>query len=167
MPAAIAFVVVTLVHLGAQATAPGGVLADLTQVLLMPLLAWFLLATTPAPPSRTVRLVLLALGLSWLGDTLPRLADDGSTAGPASVLVALLLAQVVYALALRGTGLDRVAQGGVLALVGCDLLVAVRLLGDVELPLHAVWVALTYVLGHALLVAAIAHHDRAARLQAA
>lgn len=161
MPAAIAFVVVTLIHLGAQATAPGGVLADLTQVLLVPVLAWFLLATTPAPPSRPVRLALLALGLSWLGDTLPRFADEGSTTGLALMLGCYLLAQVVYAVVLRGTGLDRVARSGVVALVVFDVLIALRALADVELPLHAVWVMLTYVLGQALLVAAIAHQDRA------
>ena len=38
MPALAALAVVTLIHLGAQAVAPGGMVADVTQVLLMPLL---------------------------------------------------------------------------------------------------------------------------------
>src|SRR5690606_24949047 len=47
--------------------------------------------------SREVRLVLVALGFSWLGDTLPRLAD-----GDAALLTMIgcfLLAQLVYAAA--------------------------------------------------------------------
>ena len=81
MPALAVLVVVTLVHLVAQGTAPGGVVADLTQAVLMPALAWVLLTSTPIPRSRLVRLTLLALALSWLGDTLPRFAADGSAVG--------------------------------------------------------------------------------------
>ena len=88
--------VVTLVHLVAQAAAPGGVAADLTQVLLMPALAWVLITSTHDPKSRLVRLVLVALALSWLGDTLPRFADDGSTVGFGLMLGAFLLAQLAY-----------------------------------------------------------------------
>src|SRR5690606_9201160 len=81
MPALAALAVVTLIHLGAQATAPGGVLADVTQVLLMPLLGWFLVTTTPRPHSLLVRLTVVALVLSWLGDTVPRFVEDGSELG--------------------------------------------------------------------------------------
>lgn len=88
--------VVTLVHLVAQAAAPGGVAADLTQVLLMPALAWVLITSTHDPKSRLVRLVLVALALSWLGDTLPRFADDGSDLGFGLMLGAFLLAQLAY-----------------------------------------------------------------------
>ncbi|GAA8844054.1 hypothetical protein DUHN55_10260 [Helicobacter pylori] len=100
MPALVALVVVTVVHLVAQGVAPGGVLADLTQVLLTPLLAWLLLTTTRLPRSRLVRLTLLALLLSWLGDTLPRFVAEGSAAGFGLMLGCFLLAQLAYAAAL-------------------------------------------------------------------
>lgn len=100
MPALVALVVVTVVHLVAQGVAPGGVIADLTQVLLTPLLAWLLLTTTRLPRSRLVRLTLLALLLSWLGDTLPRFVAEGSAAGFGLMLGCFLLAQLAYAAAL-------------------------------------------------------------------
>ncbi len=96
MPGLIAFVVVTVVHLFGQVTAPGGALTDITQVLIVPALAWVLLAGTPTPKSRLVRLVLAALVLSWLGDSLPRLAPDGSEIGFVLMVVPFLLAQVAF-----------------------------------------------------------------------
>ncbi|WP_338749235.1 lysoplasmalogenase [Janibacter alittae] len=97
MPIALlALVVVTVVHLGAQVAAPDGVVADLSQILLMPALLWILLAGTPNPKSLLVRLVGLALGLSWLGDTLPRFAVDGSDLGFGLMLGAFFLAQLAY-----------------------------------------------------------------------
>lgn len=212
MPALAALVVVTLIHLGAQAAAPGGVLADVTQVLLMPLLLWFLVTTTPRPQSLLVRLTVVALVLSWLGDTLPRFVAEGSELGFLLMLGAFLLAQLAYVAALTpfvgrsiartrpvlvapyaiallvllvvvtlgsgfrwqvalygiaittmavlATGLDRVATTGAIVFVISDALIAVRPFADVELPLHGVWVMLTYVVGQTLLVAAIAHRDR-------
>lgn len=210
----VTLVVATLVHLVAQAAAPGGVAADLTQVLLMPVLAWVLLTSTPDPKSRLVHLVLLALGLSWLGDTLPRFADEGSDVGFGLMLGAFLLAQLAYvaaflpfasrsilrtrrellalyavalvlllwvtadgagallpavgvygiaiiAMAVLATGIDRVAAVGAVVFLVSDALIAVRAFADLELPLHSVWVMLTYVAGQTLLVAAVAHHDRA------
>jgi len=94
--AVLAFALVTAVHLVSQLLGHRQI-ADLTQVLLMPLLALVLLCATRAPRSREVRLVLVALGFSWLGDTLPRLAD-----GDAALLTMIgcfLLAQLVYAAA--------------------------------------------------------------------
>ncbi len=88
-----AFAVVALVHLGAQ-LAGGGVVADATQVLLMPLLAAVLWCETSAPRGRLVTLVMVALGLSWLGDSAPKLVE-----GDPSFLVMVgffLLAQVAY-----------------------------------------------------------------------
>jgi uncharacterized membrane protein YhhN len=82
-----------LVHLGAQ-LAGGGVVADVTQVLLMPLLAAVLWCETAPPRGRLVTLVLLALGLSWLGDSAPKLAS-----GDAAFLLMIgffLLAQLTY-----------------------------------------------------------------------
>ncbi|KRE39154.1 hypothetical protein ASG73_02050 [Janibacter sp. Soil728] len=212
MPALAALVVVTLIHLGAQAAAPGGVLADVTQVLLMPLLLWFLVTTTRRPHSLLVRLTVVALVLSWLGDTVPRFVADGSELGFMLMLGAFLLAQLAYVAALYpfaessiartrpalvapyalalvallvvvtlgsgfiwqvalygvaimtmavlATGLDRVATIGAIIFVISDALIAVRAFADVELPLHGVWVMLTYVVGQAMLVAAIAHRDR-------
>ena len=85
--------VVIVVHLAAQLAGRGG-LADTTQVVLMPLLAGVLWCETSAPRGRLVTLVLVALGLSWLGDSAPKLAS-----GDAAFLVMVgffLLAQVAY-----------------------------------------------------------------------
>lgn len=87
---------VSLVHLGAQA-AGGGAVAELSQVLLMPALAAVLLTGTWPPRSREVRLVLVALGFSGLGDSLPRLTDG--TAAFLLMLGGFLVAQGVYAVA--------------------------------------------------------------------
>ena len=91
----VALAVVTAVHLVAQLVG-GHALADATQVLLMPLLAALLWVETSGtgPRGRLVTLVLVALGLSWLGDSVPRL-----TSGDAAFLVMVgffLLAQVAY-----------------------------------------------------------------------
>ncbi len=53
--------------------------ADVSQVTLMPPLAVALATAVPAPRAAVVRRTLLALGFSWLGDTLPRFAE-GDTA---------------------------------------------------------------------------------------
>jgi uncharacterized membrane protein YhhN len=87
------FAVAALVHLGAQ-LGGGGLVADATQVLLVPLLAGVLWCETSAPRGRLATLVLVALGLSWLGDSAPKLAS-----GDAAFLVMVgffLLAQVAY-----------------------------------------------------------------------
>jgi len=88
-----AFAAVALVHLVAQ-LAGGGRLTDGTQVLLMPLLAGVLWCETSSPRGRLVTPVLVALGLSWIGDSAPKL-----TSGDSSFLVMItffLLAQVAY-----------------------------------------------------------------------
>lgn len=85
------------VHLAGQLTGAATV-ADATQVLLMPAVAGLLLTGTRAPRVRLVRLALVALLLSWLGDSVPRL-----TAGDASFLLMVgffLVAQLVYVAAL-------------------------------------------------------------------
>ena len=72
-------------------------IGDVTQALLMPLLAALLVLRTAWPRTRLVRLTLLGLGLSWLGDTLPRFVGDD-----AAFLVMVgcfLLAQLAYAAA--------------------------------------------------------------------
>lgn len=91
--AVLTLAVTSAVHLTAQLLGPP-LLASLSQVLLMPLLALVVLRATGAPRSRAVRLLLGALALSWLGDTVPRLV--GGTAGFLGMLVPFLLAQLVY-----------------------------------------------------------------------
>lgn len=89
-------VVVWVLHLGVQLLGLD-VTASATQPLLMPALAGVLLTVTEAPRGRLVRLALLALGLSWLGDAVPRVVPEGADF---LVMVAFFLgAQVLYALA--------------------------------------------------------------------
>lgn len=85
---------VTVVHLGSLLGDPDGPVANVTQDLLMPLLAWSLLAATASPRSRLVRLVLVALGFSWLGDAAPDLAPEDS--GFLVMVGFFLLAQGAY-----------------------------------------------------------------------
>ena len=88
-----AFALVGLVHLVAQ-LAGGDAVADATQVLLMPLLAAVLWCETAPPRGRLVTLTLVALALSWLGDSAPRLAS-----GDAAFLFMVgffLLVQMAY-----------------------------------------------------------------------
>ena len=87
---------VSAVHLGAQLLdhAPT---VDATQVMLMPAAAAVLVSGIRAPRGRLVRLGLVALAFSWLGDTAPRLVD-----GDAAFLAMVgffLVAQLVYAVA--------------------------------------------------------------------
>jgi uncharacterized membrane protein YhhN len=92
-----ALAAVTAVHLAAQLRGAGAI-ADATQVILMPLLLLALLAGTTPPRGRLPGLFALGLGLSWMGDALPRFLD-----GQLQFLVMLgsfLLAQILYAAAL-------------------------------------------------------------------
>lgn len=89
----VGYVCVAVLHLVAQ-LAGWDTTANWTQWLLMPLLAAYLLSTTRAPRQRLVHLTLVALGLSWLGDTAPDLAS-GDTAFLLMVGF-FLLAQLVY-----------------------------------------------------------------------
>ncbi|WP_394215225.1 lysoplasmalogenase [Brachybacterium vulturis] len=85
-----------LVHLAAQLV--GNMpLAGLTQVLLMPLLAAALWTGTTAPRPLMVRLALVALGFSWLGDVIPRFV--GGDPGFLGMLGSFLVAQLLFALA--------------------------------------------------------------------
>ncbi|WP_280459670.1 lysoplasmalogenase [Nocardia carnea] len=84
----------TGVHLIAQIAAPEGFVSDITQVLLMPLLAAALFTASSRPRSRLVRLVLIALFFSWLGDTVPRfVSGDG---GFLALVGCFLVAQLFY-----------------------------------------------------------------------
>lgn len=88
--------VVGAVHLSAQLIG-SAVVADITQVLLMPLLASALWAGTRPSRGRLVRLTLLALGCSWLGDTIPRFLDGDP--GFFGMLGSFLGAQLAYSIA--------------------------------------------------------------------
>ena len=89
-------VMIGIIHLAAQ-WFEIGLVAELTQVLLMPLLAAALWAGTAAPRRPLVRLTLIALGFSWLGDTIPRFV--GGEPGFLGMLGSFLIAQLVYAVA--------------------------------------------------------------------
>lgn len=91
---AAAFVAVSLVHLGAQ-LADQDTLDRVSQWFLMPLLVLVLLAATAGTPrGRLVRLTLVSLGFSWLGDTAPGFAPDDASF---IVMIAFfLVAQVVF-----------------------------------------------------------------------
>jgi uncharacterized membrane protein YhhN len=105
--AATVFAALVLVHLGAQ-LAGVDLLSDASQWLLMPALAATVWCATSAPRPRLVRLVLLALGFSWLGDSAPDLTD-----GDAAFLVMVgffLCAQVTYAVALWPMRRESVAR---------------------------------------------------------
>lgn len=90
-----AFELVLVVHLAAQLFGADEV-ARWTQWLLMPLLAAHLAVATRAGRPRLVRLVLVGLVFSWLGDLLPHFSGDGSFL----VMVGMFaVAQAAYALA--------------------------------------------------------------------
>lgn len=118
-----AFAAISGVHLWAQGVDLDRV-SDPTQVLLMPLLASALWLLTSAPRPRLVRLVLVALGFSWLGDTAPRLAS-GDTAF-LLMIGFFLVAQVVYVCAFWPDVDRSVARVGRVALA--PYVVAVALL---------------------------------------
>lgn len=95
--AAVAYLVLTLGHLTAQLVGADRVTAP-SQWLLMPALAAVLWTATAATGrSRRVRVVLLALGFSWLGDSVPALlSGDSRFLGMVGLF---LCAQVTYAFA--------------------------------------------------------------------
>jgi len=90
------FVVLVLVHLVAQG-AGATTLADVTQWMLMPVLAAVVVSATRWPRGHVVTWTLVALGFSWLGDLVPALvAEDASFL----VMVGFfLVAQVAYVVA--------------------------------------------------------------------
>lgn len=93
--AALALALVSLTHLGAQ-LASSAELARATQTGLMPLLALALWLATGAR-TRLVRICLVALGFSWLGDTVPGLL--GGDAAFLALVGLFLLAQAFYVVA--------------------------------------------------------------------
>lgn len=94
--ATVVVLAVAATHLVAHVLA-ADTLRQSTQWLLMPALALFLAVAGRPVRDRLQRLVLLALGFSWLGDLLPSLVPDG-----AAFLVMIgcfFLAQVTYVVA--------------------------------------------------------------------
>ncbi|WP_413454666.1 lysoplasmalogenase family protein [Glutamicibacter sp. FR1] len=73
--AVLALVLVTSAHLLAQLFWLTALLADATQILLMPFLAGAVIASITSPRGRLIRLLLAALFFSWVGDALPRFMD--------------------------------------------------------------------------------------------
>jgi uncharacterized membrane protein YhhN len=99
----------TAAHLAAQLTGSDAV-ADVTQWFLMPLLALALwLAAGPASGRRVVRLAVVALGLSWLGDTAPDVVPEDLQF--LTMLGFFLLAHVVYLVAFWPLRHDGVLDG--------------------------------------------------------
>lgn len=93
-----ALLVVVLVHLIGQLFVPSSFATQASQVLLMPALAGVLYAATSRPRPLLVKLGLLALFFSWLGDTVPRFLSGD--AGFLAMVGGFLLAQAVYVIAL-------------------------------------------------------------------
>jgi len=92
--AAAALGVVTAAHLVAQ-VADAGDLANVTQWFLMPLLAGLVwLAAGSGRATRLVRLTVVALLLSWMGDTAPDVVPDDLSF--VTMLGFFLLAHVAY-----------------------------------------------------------------------
>ncbi|MHA7224689.1 lysoplasmalogenase family protein [Glutamicibacter soli] len=90
---------VSLIHLVSQLLAPGQLLGEVTQVLLMPMLGGYVLGCTPARRSSLVRLALVAVFFSWLGDSIPRVLHGDP--GFLSMVGSFLMAQVFYIVLLR------------------------------------------------------------------
>lgn len=91
------YVVLALIHLAAQAV-DADRLSSVTQVLLMPALVLHFVLQRPEW-SRLTKLTLVALGFSWLGDTVPRFL--GGDPEFLAMVGCFLLAQVAYILAFR------------------------------------------------------------------
>ncbi len=107
------FAALAFAHLVAQLT-DAKTVAAVTQWLVMPALAAAVWSTTTGPRGRLVRLVVLALGFSWLGDSIPALFDGDTRF---LTMVGLFLwAQITYVVAFwpswRRSALRRPALAG-------------------------------------------------------
>lgn len=141
------FLALALAHLVAQ-LAGAEPAARLTQFLLMPALAAVVVtATAGGPRPRLVRLLLVALGLSWLGDSVPALFT-GETRF-LTMVGWFLCAQVTYAVAFwphrHDSVLRRPAVAGYLAAFGTLLVACVPGAGALLVPVLCYGVCLTLV----------------------
>lgn len=139
------FLAVAATHLAAH-LATAEELRRVTQWALMPALAIALaIASRPTRP-RLIRLVLVALGLSWLGDLLPAFAS-----GDAAFLLMVgpfLLAQVVFVVAFApyvrgGVGRHPWAALPYLAVLGVLLTIVLPHTGALAAPVVVYGVVLT------------------------
>lgn len=122
---ALLFGALAFAHLAAQLSGAAKV-ATVTQWLVMPALAAAVWYTTDAPRNRLPRLLLLALGFSWLGDSVPSLF--GGDARFLTMVGFFLCAQIAYSVAfwpawrrsvLRKPALAAYVVAFVLLLVAC------------------------------------------------
>ncbi len=90
------FAALAFAHLAAQ-LAGATTVAAVTQWLVMPALAAVVWSATAGARDRLVRLVLLALGFSWLGDSVPALFDGDTRF--LTMVGLFLCAQITYAVA--------------------------------------------------------------------
>lgn len=103
------FLVVAALHLVFLAASQTGA-SSLTQILAMPILAVALAARRDR--SRLVRWTIIALAMSWLGDTVPRFFDGN--AAFLAMVGGFLLAQIAYIVAFRpfaATSILRLRRG--------------------------------------------------------
>jgi len=120
--ALVAYGLLAMTHLLSHAFPAGGgqfTLTRVTQWLLMPVLAMVLWAASGPRRSRLVRLVLVALLFSWLGDTLPAWVADGD-ASFLTMVGGFTLAQAVYIAAFlpyRGRSFVRTNQVALMSYV--------------------------------------------------
>ncbi len=113
--AATAYAALVVLHLVALLAGAEEV-ADVSQWLLMPALAAVLAAATRWPRGHTVTWALVALGFSWVGDTLPSFVPDDSAF--LAMVGGFLLAQTAYVVAFAPSVRSSVAVRRPLALVG-------------------------------------------------
>lgn len=133
-------------HLAAQ-LADAGTAGALTQFLLMPALAAVVLTVTGRRLTRLTRLLLVALGFSWLGDSVPALF--GGDTRFLTMVGLFLCAQLTYAVAfwpLRAESvLTRPAVVAYLAGFGALLVACVPGAGGLLVPVVLYGVCLTLV----------------------
>ncbi len=126
----------------------GGVVANVSQWLLMPLLAATLWNAAPLPRPRIVQLTVVALLCSWAGDTVPDFVPGGAAF---FVMMALFLcAQVVYVAAFAPDRERSVLRRrrGVLVAYAIVYAAVVVTVAAVLLPMG--WQAVPFVVGIAV-----------------
>ena len=142
------FAALAVAHLAARLTG-AGTAAAVTQWLVMPALAAVVWSATGAPRGRLVRVVLLALGFSWLGDTVPVLFD-GDTRFLVMVGLCLTL------MAALATGVHPLAGVGGAVFFVSDGLIALNAFAVwYAPPVPGFWVMATYLAGQALIAAGV------------
>lgn len=199
------FGAVAALHLASQFVDENGRVSSASQILLMPALAG-VLVTGRRDRTRLADSALIALGASWLGDSVPRfLADEP---GFLAMVGCFLVAQIAYiagflptrsqstpwsqwrarlpylaaftglvgwclpgagglappvvgygaaltTMALLAPGVSELAGVGGAVFMASDGLIALHAFAGMTLPAHDFWVMSTYLVGQALIVAAV------------